>query len=113
MSEESVSQVYSGGTPFNLSETDTTVRKDNRISVSESPAPESSSAEASASGRSNPELTWLESPEARQYAGHWVALNPETGEFVGMADSDTDFRRWQLRGATVVFVEPPGFQAGV
>jgi hypothetical protein len=112
VSEEPVPQVYTSGTPFELSETETTVPRDNRVSVSESPAPESPSTEASASERTDPELSWLESPEARQYAGHWVALSPETGEFLGMADSDVDFRRWQLRGATVVFVEPPGFQAG-
>lgn len=61
----------------------------------------------------DPVLAWLGSSEARQYEGHWVALSPETGDFLGMADSDTDFRRWQLRGATVIFVEPPGFRTGV
>jgi hypothetical protein len=61
----------------------------------------------------DPELRWLASSEAKQHEGHWVALSPETGEYLGRADADADFRRWQRDGATLVFVEPPGYRAGV
>jgi hypothetical protein len=62
--------------------------------------------------RTDPELDWLSSGEARRYQGHWVALSPQTGEFLGLADSNEDFRRWQQQHATLVFVEPPGYRTG-
>jgi len=61
---------------------------------------------------SDPELVWLASDQAKQFEGHWVALNPDTGEFLGLADSTPDFRRWQQEAATLVFVEPPGYRTG-
>ena len=54
----------------------------------------------------DPVLTWLASEEARQYRNHWVALNPTTGTFLGLADALTDLRRWQAQDATVLFVDP-------
>ena len=56
---------------------------------------------------SDPELVWLASAEARQYENHWVALDPVTGSFLGLADSHADLRRWQGRDATIIFVDPP------
>lgn len=53
-----------------------------------------------------PVLAWLEGPEARQHENHWVALDPETGGFLGMADTLPSLRMWQARGATVIFVDP-------
>ena len=112
MSEEPIQNIYSAGTPLDVSETETTVQRESRASASESPNPDNTR-QAPDRDLSDPELTWLGSEEARQHEGHWVALSRETGEFLGMADSDVDFRRWQLRGATVVFVEPPSFRTGI
>lgn len=55
----------------------------------------------------DPVLVWLASAQARQYENHWVALDPSTGSFLGFADSLPDLRRWQGRGATIIFVDPP------
>lgn len=51
-------------------------------------------------------LAWLESHEARQFEGHWVALDPETAEFLGLADTREELRRWRDRDISLVFVEP-------
>jgi hypothetical protein len=67
---------------------------------------------ASRTDNLEPELVWLASEDAKRYEGHWVALNAETGSFLGLADSSTQLHRWQAQGATIVFVEPPGFWAG-
>jgi hypothetical protein len=55
---------------------------------------------------SDPVLAWLASDEARRYRNHWVALEPVTGSFLGLADSLADLRRWQAQDATVLFVDP-------
>lgn len=55
---------------------------------------------------SDPILSWLASDEARQYRNHWVALDPATGRFLGLADALADLRRWQAQDATVFFVDP-------
>lgn len=55
---------------------------------------------------SDPILAWLASGEARRYQNHWVALEPATGRFLGLADLLADLRRWQAEGATVLFVDP-------
>jgi hypothetical protein len=55
----------------------------------------------------DPVVEWLGSAEASRHHNHWVALNPETGEFLGRADDLPDLRRWQAAGALIVFVDPP------
>lgn len=57
-------------------------------------------------GGPDPILTWLASGQARRYQNHWVALEPATGSFLGLADLLADLRRWQAEGATVLFVDP-------
>jgi hypothetical protein len=54
----------------------------------------------------DPVLLWLASPEARRYENHWIALNPKTGKFLGMADALPSLRMWQARGAMVLYVDP-------
>jgi hypothetical protein len=54
----------------------------------------------------DPVLAWLESDDARRYRNHWVALDPATGAFLGLADALADLRRWQAQDATVLFVDP-------
>lgn len=54
----------------------------------------------------DPVLVWLASPEARQYENHWIALDPETGKFLGLADALPSLRMWQARHATVIYVDP-------
>jgi hypothetical protein len=56
--------------------------------------------------KSDPELVWLASDEATQYEGHWVALDPDTGQFLGLADTRADLRRWREQDISVLFVEP-------
>jgi hypothetical protein len=55
----------------------------------------------------DPVLTWLRTEEARGYQHHWVALSPDTGRFLGLADNPGDVRRWESRGAVVVYVDLP------
>lgn len=62
---------------------------------------------SSAAPGEDPVLRWLASPEARQHETHWVALDPRTGKFLGMADALPSLRMWQARGALVVYVDPP------
>src|ERR1700744_3754216 len=45
----------------------------------------------------DPVLAWLASYEAERYRNHWVALDPETGRFLGLADALPDLRRWQAQ----------------
>lgn len=59
------------------------------------------------SAQRDPVLDWLTSREARRYASHWVALSPESGEFLGLADELPHLRRWQAADALIVFVDPP------
>jgi hypothetical protein len=54
-----------------------------------------------------PVLAWLASAEARQYVNHWVALDPDSGDFRGLADDLPELRLWQSRNATIIFVDPP------
>jgi len=51
-------------------------------------------------------LAWLDSDEAVQYQGHWVALDSATGEFRGLADEIHSWRVFRARGALVIFVDP-------
>lgn len=55
----------------------------------------------------DPVLAWLDSDEAVQYQGHWVAQDPRTGTFLGVADEVPEWRTWQARGALMIFVDPP------
>jgi hypothetical protein len=55
----------------------------------------------------DPILAWLESDKAREHEHHWVALDPDTGTFRGLADTPRDFRRWEADGATVIYVDLP------
>jgi hypothetical protein len=73
--------------------------------TSAGPASGSSSTEDS-----DPELAWLSGPEALRYAGHWVALRAGTSEFLGVADEAGDVQYWQERGASVLYVAPPGLR---
>ncbi|HEY1920507.1 MAG TPA: hypothetical protein VGH27_33480 [Streptosporangiaceae bacterium] len=113
MSAEPIQQVYGAGTPFDLSKPGTTVPEDHGATLSAESHMEAIGREVPPHAQTDPELAWLGSPEAHQYEGHWVALDPDTGKFLGMADANTDFRRWQIKGATIVFVESPGFRTGV
>ncbi len=61
---------------------------------------------SSAAPEEDPVLVWLASPEARRYENHWIALDPKTGKFLGMADALPSLRMWQARGAVVVYVDP-------
>jgi hypothetical protein len=76
------------------------------ISTLPGPVVTSASPPARQPDESDPVLTWLASDEARRYRNHWVALNPATGTFLGLADALTDVRRWQAQDATVLFVDP-------
>lgn len=60
----------------------------------------------SATSEADPVLLWLASPAARQYENHWIALNPRTGKFLGVADALPSLRMWQARGAMVLYVDP-------
>jgi hypothetical protein len=62
---------------------------------------------ASSAPEEDPVLVWLAGTEARQHETHWVALDPRTGKFLGMADALPSLRMWQARGALVVYVDPP------
>jgi hypothetical protein len=64
------------------------------------------SASSAAPGEDDPVLVWLASPEGRRYENHWVALNPRTGKFLGMADALPSLRMWQARNAMVLYVDP-------
>jgi hypothetical protein len=64
-------------------------------------------APASQPSESDPVLAWLASEDARRHQNHWVAVDPVTGAFLGLADSLIDLRRWQAQDATVIFVDPP------
>lgn len=55
----------------------------------------------------DPCLAWLHSDEAVQYQGRWVALDADSGEFLGAVDETRDRLHWHARGALVVFVDPP------
>ena len=55
----------------------------------------------------DPVLEWLASDKAREYQHRWVALDPDTGVFRGLADTPRDFRRWEANGATVIYVDLP------
>jgi hypothetical protein len=55
----------------------------------------------------DPVLAWLTGDEAPRYRNHWVALNPDTGVLLGLADELPHLRRWQAEGALIVFVDPP------
>jgi hypothetical protein len=55
--------------------------------------------------RSDPVLAWLNSDEALQYQGHWVALDSATGKFIGKADDVHSWRVLRERGALVIFVD--------
>ncbi len=59
-----------------------------------------------------PEMAWLASDEAKRYQGHWVALAPDTGSFLGLADTQSDVLTWQRQGASIVFVVPSGAWIG-
>lgn len=61
---------------------------------------------------SDPELSWLSSPEAQAYEGHWVALAAGTRRFLGFADADEDVRRWQRMGASILYVAPRSLWIG-
>lgn len=63
------------------------------------------SASSAASGE-DPVLLWLASPGARQYENHWIALDPRTGKFLGLADALPSLRMWQARDAMVLYVDP-------
>jgi hypothetical protein len=54
----------------------------------------------------DPVLLWLASPAARQFENHWVALDPNTGRFLGLADALPSLRVWQARNAMVLYVDP-------
>jgi hypothetical protein len=51
-------------------------------------------------------VAWLDSDEAIPYQGHWVALDSETGDFLGEADNVHSWRVFRARGALVIFVDP-------
>lgn len=55
----------------------------------------------------DPVISWLASDAARQYQHHWVALDPDTGAFRGVADTPRDFRRLETDGATIIYVDLP------
>jgi hypothetical protein len=57
-------------------------------------------------GESDPELKWLATAEARGFEGHWVALDPDTGHFLGLADTREQLRRWRQQDVSLLFVEP-------
>jgi len=76
---------------------------------SSSPGPIVQPAETSASRSlqdTDPELRWLASAQARRYRGHWVALDPDSGEFLGLADTREQLRVWRERDVSLLFVEP-------
>ena len=54
----------------------------------------------------DPRLVWLKSAEARRFEGHWVALDSDTADFLGPADTREDLRRLRDRDITLLFVEP-------
>jgi hypothetical protein len=55
----------------------------------------------------DPVLLWMASDEAIRYRNHWVALDPADGSLLGPADEMAHLRRWQAKGAVIVFVDPP------
>jgi hypothetical protein len=108
MTAEPVEQVFTAGIPFALSAAETTARQDDQSIRSESTEHAVAGRQVPTQDRSHsdPRLAWLARAEARQYEGHWVALDPDTGEFLGLADSRDDLRRWRERDVSVLFVEP-------
>jgi len=58
------------------------------------------------SHETDPLMAWLASDEARGHEGHWVALDPDTGEFLGRADTRAELRHWREHDVSILFVEP-------
>jgi hypothetical protein len=58
------------------------------------------------SNETDPKVVWLKSAEARRFEGHWVALDSDTGEFLGLADTREDLRRLRNRDVTMLLVKP-------
>src|SRR5690348_16994652 len=108
MTELSTRQVYTASTPFDVNETDAAERETHLTvhSAGSEIAAHHSQVPTLERRNSDPELVWLSSPEARHYEGHWVALDPDSGEFLGLADSRADLRRWREQDVSVLYVEP-------
>jgi hypothetical protein len=53
----------------------------------------------------DPLMTWLASDEAKEHEGHWVALDPDTAEFLGRADTRAELRHWRDRDVSILFVD--------
>lgn len=68
--------------------------------------PISASAPRIPAPENDPVLTWLDSDDAIPYQGHWVALDPVTGQFRGEADDVQTWRVFRARGALVIHVDP-------
>ncbi len=58
-------------------------------------------------GQRDPVAAWLDSDEARQHEGHWVAINADAGRFLAEADDEADWQAWQARRALLLFIEIP------
>jgi hypothetical protein len=77
------------------------------ISTVSGPVARPVAAPATQPDESDPVLEWLASGKARDYQHHWVALDPDTGVFRGLADTPRDFRRLEAAGAIVIYVDLP------
>lgn len=56
--------------------------------------------------KTDPIAAWLATGEASTHRGHWVALDPDSGEFLGRADTRAELRHWRERDVSILFVEP-------
>jgi hypothetical protein len=108
MTEPTIGSVATSPKPTSAGPGASTAAVHGASSPSTAPGPISRArAPGTSVAETEPELVWLASDEARQYEGHWVALDPETGTFLGLADSVPHLRMWQARHATIIFVDPP------
>lgn len=101
--------VVTGGRAPSVTELGTTQPTYSGATLSTAPGPESPQpqAEAVEPDQQDPVVAWLTSDAAVPHRNHWVALNPLTGQFLGLADEFPHLRRWQAEGALIVFVDPP------
>lgn len=63
-------------------------------------------------GQRDPVAAWLDSDEAAQHEGHWVAIDADAGRFLAKADDEADWQAWQARGALLLFIEIPDAEDG-
>ena len=111
MSAEPVQQVFTAGTPFDLTRTDTTAREEDQAIHAESTS--SGVTLHLSSGPVTPILAWRgwQAPQPENTKAIGWPYDPDTGELLGVADTREELRRWRERDISVLFVEPRDWRA--